>query len=113
MISGAVARHPITVIRAPLVDDGRGNERRDWANPTETTIPGWAVDVGNTTADTVNRDGASIEYTVRGPLSADVDGSDRVVLLGNTYEVNGGVRRQPGPSPLTSHTILLLTRWEG
>ncbi len=113
MIGGVIARHPITVVRAPLVDDGRGNQARDWDHATETTIPGWSVDAGSTVEDEVNRDASAVEYTIRGPLTADVAATDRVRLLGSLYLVTGGVLRQPGPSPLTSHMILRLTRWEG
>jgi hypothetical protein len=113
VIGGAVARHRIDVIRAPLVDDGRGNKERDWANATERGLTGWAIDAGSTTEDEVNRDGSAVEYTIRGPFAADIAASDHVRLLGAVFEITGGILRQPGPSPLTSHTIIRLTRWEG
>lgn len=113
MIGGPTARHSLVIVRAALVDDGRGNETRDWASPTRKTSPGWGVDIGNTLGDTQNRDGYSIAYTVRGPFNADVDGRDRVELFGDTYEITGGAQRQPGASALTSHTILLLVKWVG
>ena len=113
MIGGAVARHKLTVVRAPLVDDGRGNKTRDWSSTTEHTIPGWAVDAGATFEDESNRDGAAIEYTLRGPFNADIEHTDRARLFGADYVITGGVLRQPGPSPRTSHTIVRLTRWEG
>lgn len=113
MIGGVIARHPIVRVRAPLVDDGRGNLARDWDEATEATIPGWAVDVGSTVEDTVNRDGSAVEYTIRGPLAADVAATDRVRFMGGLYEIAGGVLRQPGPSALTSHTIIRLSLWEG
>lgn len=113
MIGGTVARHRIDVIRAPLVDDGRGNMTRDWDNATETTSLGWAVDAGSTVEDESHRDGSAVEYTIRGPYTADVVAADRVRLLGGLFQISGGVLRQPGPSPLTAHTILRLTRWDG
>ena len=113
MIGGAVARHRIEVVRAPLVDDGRGNKTRDWANATETPLTGWAIDAGSTVEDETNRDGSAVEYTIRGPYAADVAAADRVRLLGGLYKITGGVLRQPGPSALTSHTILRLTKWSG
>lgn len=113
MIGGRVARHTIVRVRAPLVDDGRGNQARDWDRAVETSLPGWAVDVGATVEDVVNRDGASTEYTIRGPYAADLATSDRVRLLGGLYEVDGAVLRQPGPSAATSHTVVRLTSWEG
>jgi hypothetical protein len=108
-----VFRHAISVVRAPLVDDGRGNKTRNWGAASETTIPGWAVDAGSTVEDEANRDGSAVEYTLRGPFDADVASGDRVRLMGGLYSIVGGVLRQPGPSPLTSHTILRLTKWTG
>ncbi|UGS26326.1 hypothetical protein K8F61_17120 [Microbacterium resistens] len=113
MISGVVARHSITIVRAPLVEDGRGNEARDWEHAAESASAGWAIDVGASGEDTVNRDGSSVAYTLRGPFAADVQATDRVRLFGDLYDVDGGVLRQPGPSPVTSHTIIRLIRWEG
>lgn len=113
MIGGRVARHTLTRVRAPLVDDGRGNQTRDWAHATETDLHGWAIDTGAAGEDTTNRDADSVEYVVRGPYAADIEATDRVRLFGALYEVEGGVLRQPGPSSRTSHTIVRLTRWEG
>lgn len=113
MIGGHVARHTIAVVRAPLVDDGRGNKRRDWSAAAEHESPGWAVDVGAAGEDVVNRDGASIAYTLRGPLDADIAATDRVRLLGGLYNVEGAVGRQPGVSARTSHSIVQLIAWEG
>lgn len=113
MIGGRVARHTLTVRRAPLVDDGRGNKRRDWANATESTSLGWALDAGGSAEDTTNRDGAAVAYTARGPFAADIQASDRIILFGEEYKIDGGVERQPGPTRVTSHTIMRLTHWEG
>lgn len=113
MIGGAVARHSIDVLRAPLIDDGRGNRSPDWSNQTETASPGWAIDTAATAEDETHRTGDSISYTLRGPFAADVIATDRVRLFGETFQITGGVLRQPGPSALTSHTIIQLTRWEG
>lgn len=113
MIGGAVDRQKIVVVRAPLVDDGRGNQTRDWANAAETESEGWAVDTAAAADDVANRDGASVAYLLRGPYRADVEDTDRVRLFGALYEVTAGVLRQPGVTPRTSHTILQLTRWEG
>lgn len=113
MIGGLVARHTITVQRAPLVDDGRGNMTADWSAAAATLSPGWAIDAGDTTEDIANRDGASASYTLRGPWGSDVRGSDRVLLFGDVFEVVGEVLRQPGPTDATSHLIVRLTRWEG
>lgn len=113
MIGGPVARHTVGIIRAPKIDDGHGNEDFDWGEQAETESHGWAVDAGATAEDTTNRDGDSIEYTLRGPYRADVLATDRVRFEGDVFLIEGAVMRQPGPSALTSHTIIRLIRWAG
>lgn len=113
MIGGVVARHTLTVHRAPLVDDDRGNLIPDWDAAASHTSTGWAVDAGDTSEDTRNRDGSSVTYTCRGPWGADILGSDRVALFGDVFEVFGSVLKQPGPTPRTSHVIVRLTNWAG
>lgn len=113
MIGGRVARHVLTIRRAPLVEDGRGNEVRDWDQSEDHDSAGWAIDAGDTVEDVDNRDGSSVAYTCRGPFHADVLGSDRVVLFDDVFEVTGNVLKQPGPTARTSHVIVRLTRWEG
>ena len=113
MIGGRVARHDIVRLRAPLVDDGRGNQVRDWARGAESPLDGWAIDTAAAAEDRTNRDGSSTAYTLRGPLDADVAATDRVRLFGEVHVIDGGVLRQPGPSARTSHCIVQLVRWEG
>lgn len=115
MIGGRVARHTLTRLRGVVVDDGLGGTETDWTNPDELLIPGWAVDTGNTIEDLNRRDGSSVEYTVRGPLGADVSPGDRMRLPWDPdpFEVDGDVLRQPGPSVHTSHSIVRLRRWTG
>lgn len=113
MIGGRTARHRIVRLRAPLADDGRGNQVRDWANAAEAPLSGWAIDAGATAEDTTNRDGSSVAYTLRGPVDADIKATDRARLFGETFLVDGGVTRQPGPTARTSHCIVQLILWEG
>lgn len=113
MIGGQVDRHEIIVRRAPLVDDGRGNMASDWGAAVDTPSGGWGIDASGSADDTANRDGASNTYTLRGPFAADVRSTDRVVLFGEVFVISGGVQRQPGVTPRTSHTLIVLTRWEG
>lgn len=108
-----VRRHTITVIRAAESEDRRGNLTRDWANATRAASKGWGIDAGNTTEDGDGRDGIAAEYTIRGPFTADVVASDRVELFGVEFNIEGAVLRQPGPSPVTSHTIVRLKRVDG
>ena len=113
MIGGTVDRHTIGVVRAPMIDDGRGNPKADWKNATVTPSEGWASDVGNTAENLDGRDSETAEWTLRGPFAADVRASDRIDVLGVRCTITGAVMRQPGATDLTSHTILRLKRVDG
>lgn len=113
MITGLTARHTLIGERPHRVPDGRGGEHNDFTGVIGVDLPGWGLDVGNTLRDAQNRDGAQVTWTARGPYTADVERHDRITVLGEQYQIDGAVRRQPGPTSLTSHTILLLIRWEG
>lgn len=108
-----VARHTIARERPQMVADGRGGMEADFTAATPVDLPGWALDAGNTISDEQNRDGALIQWTARGPFTADVERHDRVTVLGSRFKITGAVVRQPGPTSATSHTILLLANWEG
>ena len=114
MIGGRVARHTLGRQRATMVNDGRGGTEPTYPTPVvANALPGWALDAGNTLADTQNRDGALIQWTARGPYEADVERPDLIVVDGVKHQIEGAVVRQPGPTARTSHTILLLKHWEG
>ena len=104
-----------TVIRkrAPLVDDGQGGEERDWSAAVSEDIGGWGVSAGGTDEDESRREGSRVDYVIRGPFDADVHPSDRIVLFGEEFEIDGGVLRQPSPTGLAAHSIVRLRRWEG
>lgn len=108
-----IFRHTITRLRGTQVDDGFGGVETDWTDPVATDLSGWAVDAGDTFEDVQHRDGVAVQYTLRGPFDVDIQATDRVSLFGETFIIDGGVLRQPGPSPVTSHTIIRLQRWEG
>lgn len=113
MIGGIIARHTITVVRAPVTENRRGQDVRDWNAATRTDLKGWAIDAGDTADLRDGRVGSGANWTIRGPLNSDVRATDRIVLLGVECDIDGAILRQPGPSPLTSHTIIRLTRVEG
>jgi hypothetical protein len=107
-------RHTVIVKRPVMVDDGRGNTVVDFTDATSTPSDGWAIDAGNTTEDNDGRDSDTAEYTIRGPFTADVLPFDHVLMLGlPEMEIVGAIMRQPGPTSLTSHTILQLKQVDG
>lgn len=107
---------PVLRVRAPLIVDPHNPDdagERDWANAVTSSLGGWGVSAGGTEEDLNRRDGVEVAYTIRGAFDADVESSDRIVLFGDTFEIDGGVLRQPSPTGITAHTILKLKRWAG
>lgn len=110
----AVFRHTVDVIRGVREKDRYNNDVTRWANAPETPDRGWAVDVGDTSSDRDGREGVVVTYTLRkrGP-KAEILPTDRIRLFGEVFTIQGDVVYQPGPSRMTSHTILRLKRSEG
>lgn len=96
-----------------MVPDGRSGREASFQGVQKVDLHGWALDAGDTRRDAVNRDGALIQWTARGPFTADVERHDRITVFGERFQIDGGVIRQPGPTSLTSHTILSLAKWAG
>lgn len=108
MIGGPVARHTLGIRRPAGTENGHGNTVRTYPGSASHQSPGWALDAGTTSESRDGRLGIIYAYTARGPFDADVIDGDRVDVFGSTYDIDGGVVRQPGPSAMTSHTILQL-----
>jgi hypothetical protein len=107
-----IFRHVLHRVRVTNTQDRYGNEvPGSWSEPTP--LIGWAVDAGDTSEDRNRGEGSTVEYTVRHIGQVDVLASDRIVYMGKTYEVEGEVRYQPGPTDRTSHTIIRLRRAVG
>lgn len=105
------ATQTLTRRRAPVTDDGHGNQKPNWGAATDTPLHGWSIQPGTVAADRVNRDGARIDYTVFGPPDADVEATDRFLIDGAVYVTDGPPQRWA--TGILDHTVLYLTRWEG
>ena len=83
----------VTVVRAGLVDDGYGNQVRDWSTATRTPYDGCAVAQGardRITEDlTGDRNVIVSDLVVFMPSGADVLATDRLEVRGRDYEVVG------------------------
>lgn len=108
-----VFSHAITRLRATTIQDRHGNDVESWDAPAELVMLRWAIDAGDTDEDEDSRETTEVEYTIRGPIGADLLSSDRVRLLGEVYAIRGAIRRQPGATARTSHCIVRLRRVEG
>lgn len=85
----------IVRLRAPVLEerDRYGGAVRDWDNAVRVEIDGCAVSPRFTPEDTANgRQGVIIGLTIYAPPAADVVPTDRIVVRGDTYDIDG----QPG-----------------
>lgn len=81
----------VMVVRAGLVDDGYGNQVRDWATATSTPYEGCAVAQGTRGGESLTGDRNVIvsDLIVFMPSGADVASTDRLEVRGRAYEVVG------------------------
>ena len=103
--------------RAPLVDDGWGDETRDWDAAIDTPIVGVNVQPNQQGEDDgVLRTVVATSWRVQSPPGVDLDvvPSDRVVQDGVVCEVVGEVARWPDPiTGGTHHVEFTIRRTEG
>ena len=83
--------HSVSVIRAPLVSDGKGGQRRDWPAATSTPTSAWVQPVSSI-EDTDGQDRIVARWRIFLPTGADVLSTDRVGFAGDTYFVDGEVQ---------------------
>ncbi|AYF29307.1 hypothetical protein CSH63_17915 [Micromonospora tulbaghiae] len=85
------AGETVTVVRAPLVDDGYGNQARDWPAAARTPHDGCAVAQGSRGGEafTGDRNAVLSDLQVFMRPGADVVATDRLEVRGRTYEVVG------------------------
>ena len=87
----------VAVVRAGLVDDGYGNQVRDWSMSTSTPYGGCAVAQGTRGSQGVqgsedltgDRNVIVSDLVVFMPTGADVTATDRLEVRARTYEVVG------------------------
>jgi hypothetical protein len=111
-----IFNQPLVRLRAEATTDRYGNTvPGSWDDPERFAIGLWAIDAGDTSERIENRDSSVVDYTARrrGDISLALKTSDRVEWRGEAYTIVGDIRYQPGPSRLTSHSILRLRRAEG
>lgn len=107
------ANDVVTVVSAPLVDDGYGNQVLDWPNATETAVAGCRVQPERGSEYTVDREAVATRWRLFGPDGMDLEATDRIVHQGATYEVEGSVERWPSPTGALAHVEARLVRVEG
>lgn len=93
--------------RAGTTTDRYGATVADWTSPTETSyacrlVPAVGVEIVDD-----GRDALITQPTARLPYDADVLGGDRLVINGDTYEVDGP------PAAYSAHLDCRIKRVEG
>lgn len=84
----------VTVLTPGSTTDGHGNAVADWDDPEETELTGCVVAPAQTPEDrSAGRQGVISLRTVYVPRGATVAATDRLVVRGEIYEVDG----DPGP----------------
>lgn len=105
----AIFRYAVGVLSPTVAEDAHGNDRLTYPSVDAAVMTvGWAVDSTGTQEDTDGRRGTLSRVTLRRRGLPIVNASDRLLWLGNVYEIEGDVLYQPGPSALTSHTTVQL-----
>ncbi|MEU0940300.1 hypothetical protein [Embleya sp. NPDC005971] len=99
----------VVIVRAPVVADRYGSERRDWAAATRSTVDGVnvqpAAPPAQSTEYTQDRQTTATGWRLYTPRGMDLDllETDRVEYDGMTLEVDGKVGRWPRPGGGVHH----------
>lgn len=113
MTRPSFARDSVTVLRAQVVEDRYGNESLDWSDPAEHEINECVLQPISG-EETLSLDGNAVvsRWSFSGPKGADLTAMDRVTYQGETYEIDGYVRRWESPTGSLAHTEAMLKRVE-
>lgn len=106
-------RDTVTVLRAPLVDDGYGNQVPDWSEPTRTDVPGCRLQPERAAEYVLDREAVTTRWRLFAPEGTDLRATDRVEYAGVVYQVDGEPERWPSPTGRLAHVEALLRRTEG
>ena len=79
---------PVTVVRAARVQDRYGTETLDWDTTTETQTLGY-LQSHKDSEDNIGRTQAVTDAVVFLPVDVDVLATDRLLIDGGTWFVNG------------------------
>ena len=86
-LAGLLVR-TVTRLRAPVTVDSHGNEVRNWSTATSVTMNGWlAQRIRDENND--NRDARISDWHLTVPTGSDITALDRVVIDGQTFELDG------------------------
>lgn len=98
-LAGLLVRD-VTRLRAQLVTDSHGSEIKDWTNPDTITGKGWLAQRFHTEEGALREAEISTWHLTVYP-NFDVQAHDRIVIDGQTFEVDGPPR--PAWTPRGHH----------
>lgn len=81
----------VTVRRPGSMTDSYNNALPDWQNTTDHDEPGCAVSPSSSSEENAGRAAVIVGLALHAPAGADILSTDRVVVRGDTYEVDGEV----------------------
>ena len=83
--------HTVTVLRAPLVTDAKGNKVRDWTTATQTPAAAWVQPL-TSDEQTLGQDRVTSRWRIFLDPETVALATDRIVWQGDTYQVDGEIQ---------------------
>jgi hypothetical protein len=110
----APGRATVTILDAPLADDGHGNDERDWTGPNVTRRPvrGCDVQPGPSMEFLLGRDSVLVAWTVFAPAGTVVNAYQHVEWRGVEYTIYGTPEDWQTGQP-SDYVGILLQKWAG
>ena len=105
------ATRTVTRLRAPLRDDGRGNQIPDWPHAVAENIAGCSVQPGGTSENLKNRHTVEVAYSIIMPADTDILATDHVRIDGADFAVVGEPARWT--SGVLDHVQFEVRKWDG
>lgn len=92
----------------------RGSTVPDWDHVDEVEIGSCSMQPATTSLDEDGRVLGIVDgYTLYAPFGADIVAGDRIWFEGETYQINGDVRRWKSPAGTVAHLVVNLMRYSG
>jgi hypothetical protein len=105
-------RKSVIILDAPFVNDGHGNEVRDWSNAVRRRIRGCDVQPGSSMEYLLGRDSVLAAWFVFAPSGTVVDAYAHIVWQGVEYTVYGTPEVWAEDTRL-DYVGIVLQKWEG
>lgn len=108
-----LGRKTITIVRGTKETNAYGDDVLSWGSATRTVVRGCDVQPGTTSEYLMNRNEATVAWTVFAPPGTDVTEFDRVEFNGRTYEVDGHPAQWDSYSARQDYVEIILKDWSG